>query len=381
MKPVTRRSHLRGLGASCLASALFRSRPLLAAAPSQSEATEAERIEIDRIAKQFLNRFSAPGLSMAIAKSGQFVFKAAYGLTGHKEEEALTPEHLFRIASVSKPVTSACIFALIERGKFRLHDLVFGKKGLLAFDYGKRYSAKLEEISVHHLLTHTCGGWGKGSGDPMFQDPALNQKELIEQTLRTQRLRESPGKHFEYSNFGYCLLGRVVEKISGKPYPDAVKELLFDKCGITRMRLGGNTLAERSDREVKYHGQNGEDPYGMNVTRMDSHGGWLGTPEDLVKFALGVDGFENPPDLLSARAMSAMIKGSDANPGYACGWAVNQAHNWWHNGSLPGLSTILVRTHSGLCWAAFTNTRDNKIDGALDQLMWEVVRAVPAWRA
>jgi hypothetical protein len=69
-----------------------------------------------------------------------------------------------------------------------------------------------------------------------------------------------------------------------------------------------------------------------------------------------------------------------SNSGYAKGWAVNRAGNWWHNGSLPGTSSIAVRTHSGFCWAAFTNTRRDSLGGHLDRLVWAMVREVKASR-
>jgi hypothetical protein len=61
---------------------------------------------------------------------------------------------------------------------------------------------------------------------------------------------------------------------------------------------------------------------------------------------------------------------------------VNNNDNWWHNGSLPGTSTIAVRTHGGFCWAAFTNTRrhNSRLDADLDRLNWNMVRAVESWR-
>ncbi len=68
-----------------------------------------------------------------------------------------------------------------------------------------------------------------------------------------------------------------------------------------------------------------------------------------------------------------------ANPHYACGWCVNSFPNWWHTGSLPGTLTVMVRTASGLCWAALTNTRAEGIN--LDAMMWKMVNAVPAWKA
>jgi hypothetical protein len=124
---------------------------------------------------------------------------------------------------------------------------------------------------------------------------------------------------------------------------------------------------------------------------MDSHGGWLATPTDLVRFLNHVTGFADTPGLLKPETIRAMTTPSPAYPQSspaksARGWMVrdNGAGNWWHNGSLPGSTTIMVRTSTGLCWAALTNTRtepSDVINAALDQMMWDMVRCVPAWGA
>ena len=121
----------------------------------------------------------------------------------------------------------------------------------------------------------------------------------------------------------------------------------------------------------------------MNISRMDSHGGWIATPTDLVRFAVRVDGFSDLPDILRPKTLKIMTTptAASASSGYACGWAINSVPNWWHNGSLPGTNSIMVRTASGLCWAALTNTRRDGIDLALDQMMWKLAQAVPAWQA
>jgi CubicO group peptidase (beta-lactamase class C family) len=174
------------------------------------------------------------------------------------------------------------------------------------------------------------------------------------------------------------VLGRVIEKITGRPYADYVKEAVLAKCGVTDMRIAGNSRAERAPQEVTYYGE-GRAPYGMNVARMDSHGGWIAAPSDLVRFAMHVDGFKTTPNILQPATVKTMTTATDQNKRYACGWCVNQYRNWWHTGSLPGTLTVMVRTNSGLCWAAFTNTRAEGLD--LDAMMWKMVEAVPAWRA
>jgi len=147
------------------------------------------------------------------------------------------------------------------------------------------------------------------------------------------------------------------------------------------MQIAGNTLLDRAAGEVMYYGQDGDDPYNLNIRRMDSHGGWIATPSDLVQFAMHVDGFSETPNILKKRTIEIMTTPSTVNPLYAKGWSVTPQPNWWHSGLLPGTTTIMVRTATGLCWAALANTRTQGMLGALDDMMWTMVRAVPVWQA
>ncbi|MEI7946277.1 MAG: serine hydrolase domain-containing protein [bacterium] len=342
--------------------------------------SEQDRSTLSAIAQNFLDQFKAPGLSVAIARHGRLVYQEGFGFADTEKREPLNPHHTFRIASVSKPITSVEIFSLIEQGKLQLQDRVFGPKGLLGADYATPPSAPLNAITVHHLLTHTCGGWSNANRDPMFLNPKMNHRELIEWALKNIPLEHEPGAHYAYSNFGYCLLGRIIEKVSGLSYAEAVQQHILTKCGIGSMKLSGNTLAERAEHEVVYTGQNNENPYSMNIRRMDAHGGWLGTPTDLVNFALHVDGFDTTPDILRADTIKTMTTPSPVHANYACGWVVNKESNWWHNGSIPGVMTLLVRTASGFCWAAFVNGHGKGIPKGIDELMWKMARAIPAWQ-
>jgi CubicO group peptidase (beta-lactamase class C family) len=374
----SRRRFVQTLGLACATPALrFPSR----AADGASEPTSAERQAIAKIAHDFMERFKAPGMAVAFARGGRLVLERGFGVTDGETKTPVTPGHLFRIASVSKPFTSAAIFSMIEQSRLALDDLVFGEKGRLGLEFGKAPPEPVQEITVHHLLTHTCGGWSNKGADPMFLHPGMNHRELIAWTLSNQPLTHKPGTAFAYSNFGYCILGRLLEKVAGLPYAQAVQREVLARCGITTMRIAGSTLADRAAEEVIYHANGAGNPYGMNVARMDSHGGWLATAGDLVKFAMHVDGFPAPPDILGAGSIKAMTTPTAANENYACGWAVNGTPNWWHGGSLPGTASILVRTASGLCWAALANARAEGIGPALDGMMWKMAKAVPAWRA
>lgn len=347
------------------------------------EPTSEERQRLARLAADFMDFFEVPGLSVAIAINGEPAYVEAFGLADKENGEKLTPQHRFRIASVTKPITSTGVFSLIEAGKLSLTDRVFGPNSVLGDDYKTPPDRQqIELITIEHLLTHTAGGWSNDSHDPMFTNNQMNHRELITWTLLNQPLASEPGRSFAYSNFGYCLLGRVIEKIANQSYEKYIVEHILNRCDVSDMQIAGNTLADRAVNEVKYYNEGSIDPYGMNVTRMDSHGGWIARPTDLVRFLVHIDGF-GKNQLLSSDTLKSMTTPTEANPRYAKGFFVNKANNWWHSGSLPGTLTVAVRTHSNFCWAAFTNIRSRFEDmsASLDQFMWHMVGNVSSWRA
>lgn len=339
------------------------------------------------LAQSYLRKFHGPGLSVAIARDGGLVYAEAFGVIAHGSTQKVTAANLFRIASVSKPITSAAIFRLIEQGRLNLSDNVLGKNGILGTRFGSQpYGPGIEQITVDHLLTHTSGGWDPWH-DPMFSRPDLDQAELISWALDTLPLQNPPGKVFAYSNFGYSLLGRVIEKISGLPYSRFLQETILSPSGITEMRIAGNTLRDRAPGEVTYYQQSSgdgenhyDDPYAINVARMDSHGGWIASPADLVAFATHVDGFAANRNILKPETIRTMTTPSAVNQKYARGWNVNAAGHWWHGGDLGGTTAILVRTASRFCWAALTNTRSRSSQEELDDLIWEMAKKVSAWK-
>jgi CubicO group peptidase (beta-lactamase class C family) len=383
---LTRRTALRKLlGAVALVGAGGPAICMIAGCKRSPEPNTSELDAMANLAFEFMRKFNVPGLSLTIAKHGQVVYEHAFGFANRDAEERVTAKSLFRIASATKPITSAAIFTLIERGKLRQQDKVFGPRGVLGTQFGEPpYQPWIEDITVDHLLTHTCGGWDNSNDDPMFENPQMDHAQLISWTLETKALTHRPGTNYAYSNFGYCVLGRIIEHISGRAYADFVREEILDRCGISDMRISRNTLAERAPEEVLYYDQNGMDPYAMNVARMDSHGGWLATPRALVLFLNHVDGFTSTPNILKPETIKLMTTASSVNSSYARGWAVNNVPNWWHSGSLPGTTTIMVRTASGFSWAALTNTRtmgEPNIGLALDNLVWDMVHQVTAWHA
>ncbi len=353
--------------------------------------TGQQRGEMGRIAAAFRQQFSVPASSIAISRNGQFVYDQAAGMGDRQHLMQVQQSSLFRIASVTKPITSVTIFSLVEQGKLNLTDKVFGPSAILGIKYGKPpYQQYVADITVDDLLTHTAGGWPNDSTDPMMHNLSWDHTKLITETIAHMPLTNPPGTHWAYSNFGYCVLGRVIEQVTGQPYASYVQANILAPCGIYTMQIAANKESQRAPNEVVYYGQYSEDPYKINITRMDSHGGWIASSTQLVQFLNHVAGAPGIPALLKPATIQTMTAPAPAYPQgparYARGWMVrdNGAGNWWHNGSLPGTTTIMVRTSTGMCWAALTNTRtepSNEIDTALDQMMWNMVRTVPAWGA
>src|SRR5580704_17447197 len=309
--------------------------------PQGEEVAGGGRAQMFRIGRAFMEQFSVPGLSVAVTRNGRFVYEHQFGMADRKEAQQVLSSSLFRIASVTKPITSVTIFTLIEQGKLNLADKVFGPSGVLGTKFGKPpYQQYVTDITVDQLLTHTCGGWPNDANDPMMHNDGWDHTKLITETIANQPLTNQPGTHWAYSNFGYCILGRVIEQVTSQPYDAYVKANILAPCGISTMQIAANKESQRGPNEVVYFGQYSEDPYKLNVTRMDSHGGWIASSTQLVQFLNHVAGAPGIPALLKPETIKLMTTPAPAYPAgdarYTRGWMVrgNGAGNWWHNGSL-----------------------------------------------
>jgi CubicO group peptidase (beta-lactamase class C family) len=334
----------------------------------------------------FQRQYRVPAMSVAISKDGRFVYDRAGGMADRQHMAQAQQDSLFRIADISKPITAVTIFFLIENGKLNLTDKVFGPAGLLSTKYGKApYKPYVADVTVDHLLTHTAGGWAADENDPMFHNNGWDQAKLITTTIENVPLTSQPGTQWIYSNFGYCLLGRVIEQVTGQPYEAYVQTNILGPCGITGMQIGRNSERQRGANEVVYIGQYSEDPYKINVSRMDSCDGWIASSTQLVQFLNHVAGAPNIVALLKPETIRAMTTPTPASPAgngrYARGWMVsdNGAGAWWHSGSLPGSTSFMTRTADGSCAAAVCNTRTEphqEMDMALYRMMSEMVQNV-----
>lgn len=348
--------------------------------PDENPTSEAQKdvALMDNAVQSFMSKYNIPGLSLALTKDEKLIYLKAYGHADKENGETLTSEHRFRIASVSKPITGILITKMIEDGLLSMEDFVFGQGAILGTKFGTSpYSENLKKIKVKHLLNHTAGAWGNSNNDPMFLHPTYTKTELINWTLNNRPVTNTPGNVYDYSNFGYCLLGMIVEEITKKDYVTYTKNSLFTPLGIDQIDLGGNTLADKKSNEVKYYGTSvgGANPYSFNLSRMDAHGGWIANAKDLAKILVRVDGKASKTDILKPASISTMTTApSISGTNYTSGWSVNSNGNWWHTGSLPGTRSIWVRANMGYNWVILTNSRSGDDEAiAMDELMWSVI--------
>jgi N-acyl-D-amino-acid deacylase len=360
--------------------------------------------DVDAVLQQFIREQKIPGASLAITDKGRLVYARGFGYADVGRREPVRPDSLFRIASISKPITAAAVLQLVDQGKLSLDTKVFDLLdykphfGDTAAKDGEKDAAKFDkrqhDITLRHLLQHR-GGWDRDkSFDAMFkstefaqalgaQGPATSENVIC--VMLGKPLDFDPGQRYAYSNYGYCLLGRVIEKVSGQSYEDYVKQHVLAPLGVTSMSLGATRLEGRKPNEVRYYDPrlgssvfasdlNSSVPqcYGAwHLEAMDSHGAWIASASDLVRFASAFDSPTACP-ILSAERIAEMLLRPDGLAGYeedgtakakyyGLGWSVDVDKAGQltasHSGSLPGTNTTLIRRPDGRNVALLFNTR------------------------
>ena len=367
---------------------------------------------IDDAIADFMKANSVPSASVAISQSNKLVYARGFGFLDSNAKEAVSPTSLFRIASISKPITAVAILKLVQQKTLSLDDRIVSFLQLR-----KPKDPRWKNVTVRHLLHHT-GGWdSKASYDPMFHFRTiakdkqlsfpLSHQDLIEYML-DQSLDFEPGSKYAYSNFGYCLLGRIIEKATKTNYETYVQDAIFQPLGITRPRIGKTLSQDRFPTEVKYHDVSDRKgtpvvateenlvpwPYGVwDLGAMDSHGGWVASSTDLVRFACELDPVKKNRSLDSDLIQEMFsppgetVEGHSPNVSYGYGWQVRtidaKRKNIWHTGRLDGTAALLVRRHDGFNWAVLFNKAVNSTGTYLidiaDPLMHKIVDSVKRW--
>jgi D-alanyl-D-alanine carboxypeptidase len=316
---------------------------------------------IDTKIEAFLTKYNIPGASFAVSKNGKMVYAKGYGFADKEKNEKVTSANIFRLASISKTYTGVAIMNLIQEGKFGLDDKVFGDGGILGNDYGTLpLKADLSKIRVNHLLHHTSGAWGTGTGgDVIDQNPTYDTKQFYDWVINTRPLAKTPNTVYDYTNVGYNLLGRIIEKVSKKSYINYLKENIVAKTG-GNVELAKKTLEERMPKEVKYYGQGSDAPYPYTIAfpRRDADGGLVTSAPDLLRFCNAIDGLSTRPDILDSKTYSLFKTPSSVFTDYGCGVGIWDTQKvMFAYGSLPATRTGAMWGQNGMAVVLILNSR------------------------
>ncbi len=387
-----------------------------------------EMTACDTEIENFMSTFSIPSLTVALAKDGELKYMRSFGNADIAGTTATQPYHMFRIASVSKPITSIGIMKMMEDGLLSMDDMVFGAEGILEnhwyFSNSSIIDSRVYDITVQMLLEHSAGWdrsvdcfpnpttpypWFFSGCDPIIAPLHVTQilgesnpviEEYLIGFLLEKNLDFTPNTQYAYSNIGYLILSEIIEEISGVSYEEYMQQEIFNPLGIYDMYLAGNLLSDKQEREGEYigngyttldiYGNGNTVPWeygGLAVDAMDGHGGWIATARDMVRLLVAVDGFTTKPDILLPATINTMVAPSTNNANYAKGWLVNTSNNWWHNGTIDGTASYYVRSSNGYTWAIITNYREvggnsNAFWNGLDAIGWNCISntgTFPSW--
>ena len=307
-----------------------------------------EKLEKDSAVDKFAG-------AVIVAKDGKVIFKGAYGMADREKKIPNTLETKFRIGSMNKMFTATSILQLVQAGKISLNDPM----GKYITDYpNKEFASK---VTIQHLLTHT-GGTGDIFG-PEFDTHRKDLKTLQDYVnLYGKRgLEFEPGSRWEYSNYGFLLLGVVVERVSGKSYYDYVSENVFGPAG---MKDSGSLTEDQivANRSIGYthFGANGLQPNTDTLPyRGTSAGGGYSTVEDLSRFANAVTNHK----LLDAKHTELLTTGkvnTARGVKYAFGFMDDDTdatmRHFGHGGGAPGMNGDLeIYPQNGYVIAVLSN--------------------------
>jgi len=282
--------------------------------------------------------------SVAVSIDGEIVHRAAMGVRSLGSFDLAEPQDRFRIGSISKPITAITMLQLVEEGVIGLDDPV---GGLIAAGLGvEQPRAATANITVRHLLTHTSG-FGR------YQDLFFgSQVESCEQAARTafeRSLQSTPGGGFRYSNMNFCVLGVVIEQLTGQTYEEVVYERLLTPLGISGMRLAP-TFDPGPDEIEHYSGE------GRNYMEvLGGAGAWIATPSDIVTIIDSLDPTTPGWKPLEPETV-ALMKTSVNDPrvpdrGYGMGLILYGGGNSGHTGTIESTRAMVLDRADNVTWA------------------------------
>jgi N-acyl-D-amino-acid deacylase len=362
---------------------------VLAAAAAAVPPGATRSADLDTSIEKLMEKWRIPGGAVTIAVDGNLVYSRGFGVADVDSGAPVRPDSLFRLASVSKPVTAAAILQLVNAGKIGLDQPVLQILGLTAAAADPR----LQRVTIRHLLQHS-GGWdAEVSGDPVYPSWELLQelgadfppsREQMILFVLGEPLDFEPGTQHAYSNFGYVLLGRVIEAVTGERYEDWVRDHLLEP----EWKQGGTLPRDLAEGEVCYYDNPGAQPalsifsaapllapaqYGsFSLALQDSAGGWVAPAPGLVRLLTRL-----PETTLRAMAGRPTFTASAAPVWYGLGFNVIPTPAgtvFQHAGAFAGTVSDVVLA-PGFAYAAVFNSRPDDYVAFLGELQQILLQA------
>lgn len=272
--------------------------------------------------------------AVLVAHHGKPIFSGAYGMADRQTAEPNKLTTRFRMGSMNKMFTATAIMQLVQAGKIKLDDQL----GKFLTDYPNKDVAS--KVTIHHLLTHT-GGTGDIFG-PEFGSHRLQLRTLDDyiKLYGSRGLAFEPGKQWDYSNYGFILLGAIIEKVSGQSYYDYVRDHIFKPAGMTRTASEPEDVAV-PDRAIGYMRAGGSLKPNTETLpyRGTSAGGGYTTVEDLLRFANALTGHKLLNEHYTELMTTAKPETGEAR--YAYGFEDDLAggvRSFGHSGGAPGMN-------------------------------------------
>lgn len=289
--------------------------PLFLLAIQLSAESPAEKIpNIERyLSKATENGYSG---SVLIAVNGNVLLKKGYGLADSKNNIPFTADTIFDIGSITKQFTAACILKLEMQGKLSVHDPIT--------KYFDNVPADKQQITLHHLLTHTAG-----LIDSLGEDEELIGREEYLKKAFSSKLIHEPGK-YDYSNVGYSILAAIVEKVSGQEYEHFLYEQILKPAG---MEHTGYVLPKWDRKQMAIGYSNNEEwgttfdqsQYQKGVTwHLKGNGGIHSTVGDLYLWSQALQGNSILSEDAKKKYFARQIPVGDDKHFYAYGWLTSE---------------------------------------------------------
>lgn len=334
---------------------------------------------LDKKVRSYMRKWHMKGASLAITRGDSLVYAKGYGWADEENGVEMGPGNILRMASVSKLITAAGIMVLQDRGELNIKDTVFGPCGILKDStFTKLIKDKNHyKITVEHLLRHQAG---------FRRDPLFSSRDVMHQlkldhapeaedfymVVLNRRLKFAPGSWQSYSNFGYLLLSKIIEEVSGMPYDEFIKKEVLAPAGCYDMHIGGIYYEDKRENEVRYYTHEGDGKYieeytdsgvmvercygGNNIPLLSGAGAWCGSPAEIARFVASIDGRPEVPDIISKESVDLMTGYYDKDT-FSLGW--NDTHpnkGWSRSGTLSGTTALVKVFPDGECWVFISNT-------------------------